>query len=56
MIEKKEELKETRKYELDIRMREIRLAQHETIGDLFKYVRCQGLVKRNEIVKSDYVE
>ena len=56
MIEKKEELKETRKNELDIRMREIRLTQHETVGDLFKYVRGQGLVKRNESVKSNCVK
>ena len=49
MIEKKEE---KRKNELDVKMREIRLVQHETVGDQFRYVRGQGLVKR-ESVKSN---
>ena len=58
MIEKieEEELKETRENEQNIRMREIRLTQHETFGNQFRYVRGKGLVKRNESVKSDYVE
>ena len=48
MIEKKEE---KRKNELEVKMREIRLTQHETVGNQFRYVRSQGLVKRNESVK-----
>lgn len=52
MIEKKEE---KRKNELDVKMREIRLTQHETFGNQFRSVRGQGLVKR-ESVKSNYVE
>lgn len=46
-----EKIEEKRKNELYVRTREIRLAQHETVGDLFKYVRGQGLVKRNESAK-----
>ena len=52
MIEKKEKKREN---ELDVRMRVIRLTQHETIGDQFKYVRGQGLVKR-ESAKLNYVK
>jgi hypothetical protein len=48
MEEKKEEKREN---ELYVKMRENRLTQHETVGDLFKYVRGKGLVKRNELVK-----
>lgn len=48
MIEKKEE---KRKNELEVKMREIRLTQHETFGDQFRYVRGKGLVKRNESVE-----
>lgn len=51
MEEKKEELKKTRKNELDVKMREIRLTQCLTFGDQFRYVRGKGLVKRNESVK-----
>lgn len=43
MIEKKDKLYG--------RMREIRLTQHEAVGDQFRYVRGKGLVKRNELVK-----
>ena len=46
-----EEKEKERKNELDVRLREIRLTQHETVGDQFRYVRGQGLVKRNELVK-----
>jgi hypothetical protein len=42
---------EEEKNELYVRMREIRLTQHETFGDQFRYVRGKGLVKRNESVK-----
>ena len=52
MIEMEEE---KRKNELEVKMGEIRLAQHETVGNQFRYVRGQGLVKR-ESVKSNYVE
>jgi hypothetical protein len=40
------EEKEKDKNELYSRMKEIRLNQHETFGDHFRYVRGQGLVKR----------
>jgi hypothetical protein len=46
-----EEKEKERKNELDVRMREIRLTQHETFGDQFRFVRGQGLVKRNELVE-----
>ena len=45
MLEKKEE------NELYVKMREIRLTQHMTVGDQFRYVRGQGLVKRDESVE-----
>jgi hypothetical protein len=43
--------KEKRKNELYARMKEIRLNQHETFGDQFRYVRGKGLVKRNKLAK-----
>lgn len=45
----KEEEKD--KNEVYVRMREIRLTQHESFGDQFRYVQGKGLVKRNESVK-----
>lgn len=42
---------EKQKDELYIRMSEIRLTKHATVGDQFRYVRGKGLVKRNESVK-----
>jgi hypothetical protein len=48
---KMEEKKENRKNELYSRMKEIRLTQHETFGDKFRYVQGKGLVKRDELVK-----
>ncbi|MBE9593552.1 MAG: hypothetical protein IMF19_08730 [Proteobacteria bacterium] len=47
MIEKKEK----RKNELYSKMKEIRLNQHETFGDQFRFVRGKGLVKRDEPTK-----
>jgi hypothetical protein len=44
------EEKEKRKNELYSRMKVIRLNQHETLGDQFRYVRGEGLVKRDESV------
>ena len=35
---------------LYVRLREIRLTQHKTVGDQFRYIRGKGLVKRNELV------
>ena len=53
MIEKKKEESNGKcKNELYVRMREIRLTPHETVGNQFRYVRGQGLVKR-ESVKSN---
>jgi hypothetical protein len=46
-----EEEKENRKNELYARMKEIRLNQHETFGDQFRYVQGKGLVKRDELAK-----
>jgi hypothetical protein len=43
-----EEEKENRKNELYSKMKEIRLNQHETFGDQFRYERSKGLVKRDE--------
>jgi hypothetical protein len=45
------EEKENRKNELYVRMKEIRLNQHETFGDQFRYIRGKGLVKRDELAK-----
>lgn len=44
-MEENEE-KEKRKNELYARMRKIRLTQHETFGDQFRYIQGKGLVKR----------
>jgi hypothetical protein len=44
------EEKEIRKNELYSRMKEIRLHQHETFGNQFRYIRGEGLVKRDESV------
>jgi hypothetical protein len=46
-----EEEKENRKNELYARMKEIRLNQHETFGDRFRYARGKGMVKRDELAK-----
>jgi hypothetical protein len=46
-----EKKKEKRKNELYSRMKEIRLNRHETFGNQFRYVRGNGLVKRDEPVK-----
>lgn len=45
------EEKENRKNELYSRMKVIRLAQHETFGGQFRYVRDKGLVKRDASAK-----
>ncbi|MBE9594975.1 MAG: hypothetical protein IMF19_16020, partial [Proteobacteria bacterium] len=46
-MEENEE-KENRKNELHSKMQEIRLNQHETFGDQFRYIRGEGMVKRDE--------
>lgn len=51
MIEKKEDPNEKCKNALHVRMREIKLTQHATFGDQFRYVRGEGLVKRDEPAK-----
>ena len=51
-----EENEKQSRNKLYVKMREIMLTQHESVGDQFRYVRGQGLVKRNEATKSNYVE
>jgi hypothetical protein len=46
-----DEEKENSNNELYARMKEIRLNQHETFGDQFRYVQGKGLAKRNELAK-----
>jgi hypothetical protein len=48
---RKMEEKENRKNELYVRIKEIRLTQHETFGNQFRYARGKGLVKRDESAK-----
>jgi hypothetical protein len=48
-MEEKE--KENRKNELYARMKEIRLNQHETFGDQFRFARGKGIVKRDDPAK-----
>jgi hypothetical protein len=50
-VRKMNEEKENRKNELYARMKEIRLNQHETFSDQFRFVRGKGLVKRDTPAK-----